>query len=127
MLQRALAALFTHTMAAAETATFSLSVQFVEIYNEEIRDLLQPDHDPRDARISEQDGQMVLEGVCCERLGQGEEGWGQALALFHEGCRNRVTGGSAAAQGTCMLASSHHLAVCADVAHLQYATSCTRW
>jgi HSP20 family molecular chaperone IbpA len=45
-----------------------MRVSFLEIYQEQIRDLLIPDVDPRDISIRESKGQIVVSGVHEEKV-----------------------------------------------------------
>ncbi|KAI8472583.1 MAG: hypothetical protein J3K34DRAFT_519621 [Monoraphidium minutum] len=95
VLQRAIRDVFTAAaaMQGSGEAEVELRVQFVEIYNEEVRDLLDPAFDHRLIRINEApDGAIVLEGVLQEPVEADRLGADRALDLFLLGCQSRVVG-----------------------------------
>lgn len=75
--------------AADPGAQVLVRVGFLEIYNDECRDLLHQDVSPRDINIREdKDGKIVLTGAHEEQVFTREE----ALQLLDYGARFRVTG-----------------------------------
>jgi hypothetical protein len=70
---------------------FNVLVSFLEIYNDECRDLLHQDVSPRDINIREgKDGKIFTTGIRSEVVYTREE----ALLLLEYGAKFRMTGGT---------------------------------
>jgi kinesin family protein 4/21/27 len=76
------------TLQGAGKIVASLHVSFIEIYNDECRDLLHPDIQPRDICIREdKEGRIFFTGAREEGVGSAED----LLRLLDQGNRSRTT------------------------------------
>eukprot|EP00519_Triparma_laevis_P009573 CAMPEP_0182497188 /NCGR_PEP_ID=MMETSP1321-20130603/5721_1 /TAXON_ID=91990 /ORGANISM="Bolidomonas sp., Strain RCC1657" /LENGTH=827 /DNA_ID=CAMNT_0024701003 /DNA_START=89 /DNA_END=2572 /DNA_ORIENTATION=- len=67
-----------------------IKVGFLEVYNEQLRDLLQPTMSPKDLNVREIDGEVVVQNA----LEVDCDDYEAATSLLREGIKGRITGGT---------------------------------
>lgn len=87
-----LQSLFAEVAAQREERHFQVKCSFLEVYNENIRDLLRPDGDYLDVR------EDPVKGMCVAGISEigGLESASEIMSLLHQGNRNRTTEPTAA-------------------------------
>ena len=78
-----------YTNPPADTVT-KIKVGFLEVYNEQLRDLLQPTMSPKDLNVREIDGEVVVQNA----LEVDCDDYEAATSLLREGIKGRITGGT---------------------------------
>ncbi|GMH79136.1 hypothetical protein TL16_g08043 [Triparma laevis f. inornata] len=77
-------------VAADKDTVTKVKVGFLEVYNEQMRDLLNPTTNPKDLNVREIDGEVVVQNA----LEIDCDDYEAATSLLREGIKGRITGGT---------------------------------